>query len=128
MPRHLDYARSLLLAIVEGQRWGVPQAARGWKVLFKGGWRPAGDGNLVHQGARLERGPRTIAVAVLSDGNPNQPYGEETIRGVAQRLLSPPSSSPLAPRPSASAAELMPVRRLDGRAPPSPPPLESISG
>jgi beta-lactamase class A len=128
VPRHLDYARRLLLTIVEGQRWGVPDAARGWRVLFKGGWRPAGDGNLVHQGARLERGPGTIAVAVLSDGNPNQRYGEETIRGVAQRLLVPRSSSPLAPRPSAGAAELIPVRRLDGRAPPSPPPLESISG
>ena len=63
-------------------------ARRGWRVLFKGGWRPAGDGNLVHQGARLERGARTIALAVLSDGNPDQPYGEETIRGVAARLLA----------------------------------------
>ena len=41
-PRHLDYARSLLVTIVEGQGWGVPKAARGWRVLFKGGWRPAG--------------------------------------------------------------------------------------
>ena len=127
-PRHLDYARSLLVTIVEGQRWGVPEAARGWRVLFKGGWRPAGRDELVHQSARLERGPRTIAIAVLSDGNPNQHYGEETIKGVAQRLLAPPPSSPLTPRPAAAPAELLPVRRLDGRIPPSPPPLESLSG
>ncbi len=90
-PRHLDYARSLLRSIIEPQSWGIPRIARPeWRVLFKGGWRPAGNGSLVHQAARLERGPRTIAVAVLSDGNPNQPYGEETIQGVAARLLAPP--------------------------------------
>ena len=127
-PRHLIYARSLLRAIVDGQRWGVPDAAAGWRVLFKGGWRQAGDAELVHQGARLERGSRVIAVAVLSDDNPNQTYGEKTIKGVARRLLAPPPSSPLAPRPAQSPAELMPVRRLDGRTPPSPPPLESLAG
>jgi beta-lactamase class A len=127
-PRYLDYARRLLLTIVEGQRWGVPDAAKDWRVLFKGGWRPADNGDLVHQGARLERGARTIAVAVLSDGNPNQRYGEKTIRGVAQRLLAPPPSSPMPPRPADSPAELIPVRRLDGRTPPSPPPLESLAG
>ena len=126
-PRHLDYARSLLQSIIETQSWGIPRIARPeWRVLFKGGWRPDGDGSLVHQAARLERGPRTIAVAVLSDGNPNQPYGEETIQGVAARLLAPPADTPLAPQPPASPAELMPVRRLGGRAAPSPPPLESI--
>ena len=98
-PRHLDYARSLLLSIVEPQSWGIPRIARPeWRVLFKGGWRPAGDGSLVHQAARLERGPRTIAVAVLSDGNPDQPYGEETIQGVAARLLARAAGTPLAPR------------------------------
>jgi beta-lactamase class A len=128
-PRHLDYARSLLLSIVEGQRWGVPQAAgRGWRVLFKGGWRPAGDGSLVHQAARLERGPRTIAVAVLTDGNPNQPYGEQTIRGVTARLLAHAPREPLAPAAPGTPAELMPVRRLQGRRAPSPPPLERPAG
>jgi beta-lactamase class A len=128
-PRHLDYARSLLLSIVQGQRWGVPQAAgRGWRVLFKGGWRPAGDGSLVHQAARLERGPRTIAVVVLTDGNPNQPYGERTIRGVAARLLARTARDPLPPAAPATPAQLMPVRRLHGRHAPSPPPLESLAG
>lgn len=128
-PRHLAFARGLLMSIVDGQRWGVPQAAgRGWRVLFKGGWRPAGDGSLVHQAARLERGPRTIAVAVMSDGNPNQPYGEQTIRGVAARLLARPGREPLPPVAPATPAELMPVRRLRGRRAPSPPPLESLAG
>ena len=128
-PRHLDYARSLLLTIVKPQSWGIPRIARPeWRVLFKGGWRPAGNSSLVHQAARLERGPRTIAVAVLSDGNPNQPYGEETIQGVAARLLAPPPDTPLAPQAPVSPAQLMPVRRLGRHAAPSPPPLENISG
>lgn len=128
-PRHLDYARSLLLAIIKPQSWGIPRIARPeWRVLFKGGWRPAGDGSLVHQAARLERGPRTIALAVLSDDNPNQPYGEETIQGVAARLLAPPPDRPLAPQAPVSPAALVPVGQLEGRAPPSPPPLESLAG
>ncbi len=119
-PRHLAFARRLLQSITATQRWGIPRVARrGWRVLFKGGWRPNGGGSLVHQAARLERGPRTVAVAVLTDGSAGQPYGEKTIQGVAARLLAPPVVPRPAPQPPLSPAELMPVRRLAGReAPP----------
>jgi beta-lactamase class A len=125
--RFREYARGLLQSVDELQSWGVPRAARPrWRVLFKGGWRPAGDGSLVHQAARLERGPRTLALAVLSDGNPDQPYGEETIRQVATRLLTP-GGLPVTPNPPAVPAQLTSLRALDGRRPPSPPPLQPIS-
>ena len=68
------------------------------RALFKGAGARRATASLVHQAARLERGPRTIALAVLSDGNPNQPYGEETIQGVAARLLAPPPDTPLGTR------------------------------
>jgi hypothetical protein len=86
--RHRAYARKLLGSIVEEQRWGVPPALpAGWRVFFKGGWRPAGERNLVNQSALIESGERRVALAVLTDGNPSHEYGTETIRGVARRVL-----------------------------------------
>ncbi len=86
---HADFAARLLAAIVPAQRWGIPAVApQGWRVRFKGGWRGTERGQLVHQVARLERGPREIALAVLTDGQPTMAYGIETVREIAERLLS----------------------------------------
>lgn len=86
--RHRSYARSLLAAIVREQRWGVPPAVpEGWRVFFKGGWRPLGERRLVNQAAMIESGDRRAALAVLTVDNPSHEYGTETIRGVARRVL-----------------------------------------
>lgn len=86
-PRFRGYARYLLSGISADQSWGVPAVARpAWTVFFKGGWLPKSLG-LVHQVARLERGGRKFAVAVLTEGDPSMAYGEETIAGVTARLL-----------------------------------------
>lgn len=87
--RRRNYALYLLSHVAPFHAWGIPQAARprGWRVFFKGGWRPDRSGQLVHQAALLERGGRRIALAVLTDGSPSESYGHATIRGIAQRLL-----------------------------------------
>jgi hypothetical protein len=90
IPRHFrGYANGLLSHIVGYESWGVPAVARprGWKVYFKGGWRPTNRGQLVHQVGRLERRRERIAIAVMTDGDPSMAYGIRTIQGVTGKLL-----------------------------------------
>jgi hypothetical protein len=88
-PAYRGYARALLLSIAAEQSWGIPEVARPqWQVLFKGGWLTNERGSLVHQVARLERQGSSWAIAVLTDGNPSDGYGRETIRGIAKHLLT----------------------------------------
>ncbi len=97
------FARELLGMVSADQTWGAAVAARPrWRAFFKGGWRPQGDGELVHQGALLERGARRIAVAVMTIGNPDMVYGEKTIEGITRRLLAPPSSPLVRPSPDSA--------------------------
>jgi beta-lactamase family protein len=86
--RHRRYALHLLSHIVSYQRWGVPPAKpRGWRVYFKGGFIPAGDGWRINQVALLRRGSRRLGIAVLTHGNPTLQYGAKTVQGVTARLL-----------------------------------------
>lgn len=85
--RHENYAMRLLTRIVPSQRWGIPPAApRGWKLHFKGGWsgRPSWR---INQVMLLRRPQRRFSVAILTREQPSKNYGEQTIEGVARRLL-----------------------------------------
>jgi hypothetical protein len=85
---HREFAKGLLGSVIEGQRWGIPAAAgERWSVRFKGGWRATELGQLAHQGAELRRAGERISIAVLTDAQPSQAYAQQTIRGVAERLL-----------------------------------------
>jgi hypothetical protein len=85
--RHRRYARRLLGSIVPSQRWGIARVRpRGWALDFKGGWG-SGTGWVDHQVALLRRGRRRLAVAILITSSPSHAYGNETLRGVAARLL-----------------------------------------
>ncbi len=84
--RFYGYARYLMSTIEPSQSWGVPPVARpGWQVFFKTGALP--ERGLFNEVARLERGAVTFTLAVFTDGDPSMDYGEQTIEGVAARLL-----------------------------------------
>jgi hypothetical protein len=55
-------------------------------VFFKGGWLPSH--GLVNQVSRLEGRGRPFALAVLTTGGPSTVYGEQTIEGVAARVIA----------------------------------------
>ena len=85
--RFYGYARGLMAGIEPEQSWGFPPVARPrWQVFFKTGALPSV--GLFNEVARLERPGVTFAVAVLTNGDPSMAYGEETIQGVASRLLA----------------------------------------
>jgi hypothetical protein len=85
--RHRRYAMRLLGSIVPAQRWGIGrERPPGWALYFKGGWG-SGAGWADHQVALLRRGRRRLAVAILITSSPSHAYGNETLRGVAKRLL-----------------------------------------
>jgi hypothetical protein len=80
------YARELLSTIEPSQSWGVPPVARpDWQVYFKTGALPSQ--GLFNEVALLQRGDVSFTLAVFTDGEPSMEYGEQTIAGVAQRLL-----------------------------------------
>jgi Beta-lactamase enzyme family len=94
--RHRHYAMRLLGSIVPAQRWGIARARPpGWALYFKGGWG-SGTGWADHQVALLRRGRRRVSVAILITSSPSHAYANETLRGVAARLLRGlrPSSRP----------------------------------
>jgi hypothetical protein len=87
-PKYWAYTRTLLESIARSQAWGIPEVSRPrWKTFFKGGWKQNRSGSLVHQVARLERAQLSVAIGVLTDGNPSEAYGRATIRGIAARLI-----------------------------------------
>jgi hypothetical protein len=91
--RYYPYARYLMSTIEPEQSWGVPPVARPrWQVYFKTGALPSQ--GLFNEVALLERGPVSFTVAVFTDGDPSQAYGEETIAGVGRRLLAGASPGP----------------------------------
>ncbi len=86
--RHRGYAMHLLTRIVRSQRWGIPPVAPGgWSLHFKGGWSGASGGWRVNQVMLLRHPPRRFSLAILTRDQPSMGYGEETIEGVARRLL-----------------------------------------
>ena len=112
--RFYGYVRYLMSTIEPSQSWGIPPVARPrWQVFFKTGALP--ERGLFNEVARLERGGVTFSVAVLTDGDPSMAYGEQTIAGVAARLLARTHERAVLPRASRCRQARRPAR-----APPRP--------
>ena len=89
--RHRPFVRRVLAQITESQRWGVAEVQpRGWSLRFKGGWGISDGrhgGTVNHQIAVLQHGRWRVGLAILTQGNSTTAGGQQTLRGVASRLL-----------------------------------------
>lgn len=86
--RHRQYARRLLGSIVREQRWGIARTVPvGFRIYFKGGFVGPPGGRVENQGALLQRGPRRLGIAVLTNDDPSHAYGTRTEYGIAHILL-----------------------------------------
>jgi beta-lactamase class A len=108
----------LMARVIPGQRWGAPAGApAGVSVHVKNGWLPDGTGWHVNSiGAFTGRGTSYL-IAVLTDDNPAEQYGIDTIEDVARLVhrelgearsaartrlaanLAPTAAAPSAPSP-----------------------------
>jgi beta-lactamase family protein len=102
-PRHRAFAAVALASSPPEQQWGLPQARpAGWTLLSKNGWgSPSGEfaasvGLFIHSAQR-------VALAIFMTNSPSRDYAQETIAGLAQRIMRPGpgvTSRPSVPCPS----------------------------
>jgi beta-lactamase class A len=79
------YQLGLMARVISSQRWGTPAGApAGAGVHVKNGWLPESSGWHVNSiGAFTGKG-RNYLIAVLTDDNPSEQYGIDTIEAVAR--------------------------------------------
>ena len=79
------YQLGLMARVISSQRWGTPAGApAGIDVHVKNGWLPESSGWHVNSiGAFTGKG-RNYLIAVLTDDNPSEQYGIDTIEAVAR--------------------------------------------
>lgn len=114
-PASRAYQLGLMARVIPSQRWGTPAGApQGVTVHVKNGWLPESDGWHINSlGAFTGKG-KDYLIAVLTDDNPSEGYGIDTIEDVAEvvhrdlNALSTGSSARLAanvaPTPTAASA------------------------
>src|SRR6201996_7931758 len=95
-----SYQLGLMAQVIPSQRWGTPAGApSAVTVHVKNGWLPDGAGWHINSIGAFTGKHKNYLIAVLTDGNPSERYGIDTIESVA-RLVHRDLT---APSPAASA-------------------------
>jgi beta-lactamase class A len=80
-----SYELDLMSQVITGQRWGTPAGApAGVTVHVKNGWLPDDTGWHVNSIGAFTGKDENYLIAVLTDDNPSEQYGIDTIEGVAR--------------------------------------------
>ena len=111
------YQLGLMAQVIPGQRWGTPAGApTGVTVHVKNGWLPDGTGWHVNSIGAFTGRYKDYAIAVLTDDNPSEQYGIDTIEDVARVVHRELNAARAAARPRLAASLAGPAA-----AAPSPP-------
>lgn len=94
-----SYELGLMSRVISGQRWGTPAGApRTVTVYVKNGWLPEDNGWDINSIGAFTGKNRNYLMAVLTDDDPSERYGIDTVEAVAEavhrdlndaRLLTP---------------------------------------
>jgi beta-lactamase class A len=86
-PASRAYQLGLMASVTPAQRWGTPAGAPpGVTVHVKNGWLPESDGWHINSlGAFTGKG-KNYLIAVLTDDNPSEGYGIDTVENVARAV------------------------------------------
>lgn len=88
-PRHRAFAQAALASSPPEQQWGLLQARpSGWTVLSKNGWGSP-NGELAASIGLFIHGLHRVALAIYMTNSPSRDYAQETIAGLAQRIMRP---------------------------------------
>jgi len=95
-----SYQLGLMAKVVSWERWGTPAGAPSYvSVHVKNGWLPDDTGWHINSIGAFTGHGRNYMIAVLTDGNPSEQYGIDTIEDVAR----PVHGAINAARPTATA-------------------------
>ncbi len=91
-----SYELGLMARVIPSQRWGTPAGTpAGVTVHVKNGWLPDGTGWHINSIGAFTAEHKDYMMAVLTDDNPSEPYGIDTVEAVA-RLVHRDLNGPLA--------------------------------
>ncbi|HTR91826.1 MAG TPA: serine hydrolase [Trebonia sp.] len=80
-----SYELGLMAKVIPGQRWGTPAGApAGITVHVKNGWLPDDTGWHINSVGAFTGKDKDYLIAVLTDDNPSEQYGIDTIERVAR--------------------------------------------
>ncbi|HEY7278451.1 MAG TPA: serine hydrolase [Trebonia sp.] len=84
-PKSREYELGLMARVIPSQRWGTPAGVpAGVTVHVKNGWRPDTAGWHINSIGAFAGTGKNYLIAVLTDDNPSERYGIDTIEAVAQ--------------------------------------------
>jgi beta-lactamase class A len=120
-----SYQLGLMAKVISWERWGTPAGApAAVTVHVKNGWLPDGTGWHINSIGAFTGNGRNYMITVLTDDNPSEQYGIDTIEAVAR----PVHRDINAARPSSEALLAVNVAGSSAaRAPASPQPTPSTS-
>jgi beta-lactamase class A len=99
-----DYQLGLMAQVIDGQRWGTPAGAPpGVTVQVKNGWLPLPDGWHVNSLGAFSGHGRDYMIVVLTDGDPTEQYGIDTIEQLSRLVHRDLNEVPL---PTGAPAQL----------------------